>query len=78
MKTAVSLPDDLFRQAEMAARRLKVSRSRLYARAIERFLQDRSSDEVTQRLNQVYARRPAAIDSALARAQQRSLLKEPW
>ncbi len=34
MKTAVSLPDDLFRMAEAAARRLQVSRSELYARAI--------------------------------------------
>jgi metal-responsive CopG/Arc/MetJ family transcriptional regulator len=40
MKTAVSLPDDLFRQADAAARRLRVSRSELYSKAIEEFLQN--------------------------------------
>jgi len=44
MKTAVSLPDELFRLAETAARRLRVSRSQLYAMAIAEFLN-------TERLN---------------------------
>ena len=36
MKTAVSVPDDLFRQAEAAARRLRVSRCALYSHAADR------------------------------------------
>lgn len=38
MKTAVSMPDDLFHLAEAAARRLRVSRSELYANAITEYL----------------------------------------
>ena len=78
MKTAVSLPDDLFRQAEAAARRLRVSRSQLYATAISEFLNRQRSDAVTDRLNEVYSRRPAKVDSALHRAQLRSLEKDSW
>jgi predicted transcriptional regulator len=59
MKTAVSLPDDLFRAAEIAARRLNVSRSRLYAAALSHYLDRRQAVAVTERLNKTYAGRPA-------------------
>jgi predicted transcriptional regulator len=78
MKTAVSVPDDLFRQAEVAARRLRVSRSQLYATAISEFLSRQQRNAVTERLNEVYARRPAKVDSALNRAQLKFLEKESW
>ena len=78
MKTAVSLPDELFRQAEASARRLRVSRSQLYANAIADFLRRQDDSSITQRLNEVYSRRPAKVDAALARAQLRSLPKETW
>ena len=62
MKTAVSVPDDLFRMAEAAARRLRFSRSKLYATAIAEFLERRQTDAVTERLNEVYSRRSAKVD----------------
>ena len=78
MKTAVSMPDDLFRMAEAAARRLRVSRSKLYATAISEFLDRQQNDAVTERLNTVYSRQPARLDSALHRAQLKSLDKDSW
>ena len=78
MKTAVSVPDDLFRLAELAARRLRVSRSKLYATAISEFLNRQQAGAVTRRLNEVYSRRPAKLDSAFERAQRRSLDKDSW
>jgi predicted transcriptional regulator len=78
MKTAVSVPDDLFRQAEAAARRLRVSRSQLYATAISEFLNRQQGDAVTERLNEVYSRQPAKVDSTLHRAQLSSLKKDSW
>ncbi|MGA2267178.1 MAG: hypothetical protein ABSH44_01790 [Bryobacteraceae bacterium] len=78
MKTAVSVPDDLFRLAEVAARRLRVSRSQLYATAISEFLNRKQAGAVTDRLNEVYSRRPAKLDSAFDRAQLRSLEKDSW
>ena len=78
MKTAVSLPDDLFDLAEAAARRLGVSRSQLYANAIAEYLKRQQSSAITERLNEVYSHRAAKLDSGLHRAQLRSLEKDAW
>ena len=78
MKTAVSLPDNLFRLAEAAARRLRISRSQLYATALSEFLDRQQTNAATERLNEVYSRRPAKVDPALQRAQIRSLDTDSW
>lgn len=78
MKTAVSLPDELFRVAEATARRLRVSRSELYARAIAEFVTGQQENSITERLNQIYSGRPANLDSGLHRAQLESLAKDDW
>jgi metal-responsive CopG/Arc/MetJ family transcriptional regulator len=78
MKTAVSMPDDLFRLAEATARRLRVSRSELYAKAIAEFLKRQDGNAITERLNDVYSRRPAKVDSASNRAQLKSLEQNRW
>lgn len=78
VKTAVSMPDDLFRLAESAARRLRLSRSELYAKAIAEYLQRRQDDAITERLNAVYSRQPAELDAGLHRAQLASLPKDDW
>jgi len=78
MKTAVSVPDDLFRQAEEAARRLRISRSKLFSTALSEFLQRQGSNAITERLNEVYSRRTAKVDSALHRAQLKHLDKDSW
>lgn len=78
MKTEVSLPDDLFQQAEAAALRLNLSRSQLYATAIAEFLERHRAETITERLNKVYARRRVAVDPALNRAQLESIETESW
>jgi len=78
MKTAVSMPDELFRKAEATARRLRVSRSELYAKAIAEFLKQQDGNAITERLNQVYSRHRAKLDSGLHRAQLKSLEKDAW
>jgi predicted transcriptional regulator len=78
VKTAVSVPDDLFQQAETAARRLRISRSQLYASAIAEFLGRQQKDAVTERLNEVYSGRIAKVDPLLHRAQLASVDKDSW
>jgi len=78
MKTAISLPDDLFRMAEAAARKLKMSRSQLYAAAISEYLDRRESRKITARLNEIYAETPAQLDAALNAAQLQSIENERW
>ncbi|EQA34732.1 ribbon-helix-helix domain protein [Leptospira inadai serovar Lyme str. 10] len=57
MKTAVSIPDDLFKTAEKTAKRLGIPRSQLFAKALEEFIQSHSKESVTERLNKIYANR---------------------
>lgn len=72
------MPDDLFRLAEAAARRLRVSRSELYAKAIAEFLKAQDKNKITERLNDVYSRHPAKVDSGLHLAQLKSLERDVW
>ena len=70
VKTAVSLPDSLFRKVDKAAAELGVARSRLFAMALEEFLRNRQQEDVTERLNEVYrdlrdAPAPGALDAGL-------------
>ena len=78
MKTAISLPDSLFDQAEAEARRLNVSRSELYSRALAEFLKRNSDADITQRLNQVYESNQSNVDPALHAVQVRLFGKESW
>jgi metal-responsive CopG/Arc/MetJ family transcriptional regulator len=78
MKTAISLPEDLFHRAEAAARKLRMSRSQLYATAIREFIERRQAAKITQHLNEVYSTEPARIDPAVASGQSKSIEKESW
>lgn len=72
VKTAVSLPDELYERAERAAQQLGVNRSQLYARALTQYLQDLGPDPITERLNELAAEhakeRTAPESSAAARS----------
>ncbi|HEY3770070.1 MAG TPA: hypothetical protein VGN44_15460 [Candidatus Angelobacter sp.] len=76
MKTAISLPDQLFRLAETAARKLRMSRSELYATALKEFLERRQTSKITEKLNAIYSEEPAQLDPAFASTQIKSLKLE--
>ena len=78
MKIALSIPDDLFASAEALAKRLGVSRSRMYASALQYFVAKHRSKTVTERLNAVYASHNGTLDEALREIQARSLEKNTW
>jgi metal-responsive CopG/Arc/MetJ family transcriptional regulator len=78
MKVAVSIPDDVFTEADHVAKRLGLSRSELYARALKRYLEQLRGDEVTAALNTVYGQRRAELDPILHHLQLRSLKREDW
>jgi hypothetical protein len=65
MKTAISLPDLLFEEAEAAAKDLGLSRSKLIQTALEEFLKRRRETEITSRLNDSYAANPGEPDPFL-------------
>lgn len=78
MKTAISIPEPLFEAAEQFAHANGLSRSELFARAIQLYLQTYRHHGITDALNQVYAEESSALDPALAAAQTRALPKEDW
>jgi metal-responsive CopG/Arc/MetJ family transcriptional regulator len=78
MKIAVSIPDQLFKAAERQAKKLKISRSALYARAIEAFLAAQIDRDVTGALNRIYGEEKAKLDPFLAKMQSASIPREDW
>jgi len=78
MKTAISLPDELFESADELAERLGVSRSELYAEAVAEYLAKHRGEALTSRLNEVYSDENSGIDPALRSAQARSLGSPEW
>ena len=55
MKTAISIDDGLLKEADETARLLGLSRSRLFALAVDDFLRKQRREQMLLRLNEVYA-----------------------
>jgi len=78
MKTAVSIPDKIFRSADTLAKRLGVSRSRLYAVALSDFLSRRENLQVKERLDAIYGEEESALGQGFGKLQARSSRPEEW
>lgn len=78
MKTAVSIPDRVFKSAEKLARRLGLSRSELYARALADWIERRDEAHITEQINEFLARHPVELDPFVRAAQAKALPKEDW
>jgi metal-responsive CopG/Arc/MetJ family transcriptional regulator len=78
MKIAVSIPDDVFAEAESLAKQLKASRSEIYSRALGEFLGRHAPDRVTEQMNQVIASVAEEADPFGQRAARRVLRRVEW
>jgi metal-responsive CopG/Arc/MetJ family transcriptional regulator len=78
MKTAISIPDKLFKSVEDFTRRRNISRSALFSTAVEEYIQHHRQDNVTERLNEVYATESSSLDPVLGRLQHLSVGREKW
>lgn len=78
MKTAISVPDDVFESADELAQELGISRSELYSTAVAEYLAKHRAEDITAKLNEVYAREPSGLPSEIRRAQARSIGKSDW
>jgi metal-responsive CopG/Arc/MetJ family transcriptional regulator len=78
MKTAISIPDAVFKAADRLARRRGVSRSELYTRALQTLLQADGDEQITAKLNEVYADAGSALPAELRRLPARVLDREEW
>ncbi len=78
MKTAISLPDDLFAEADELARELGTSRSQMYAAAVREYVARHRPQAVTAALDRVYADQSPHVDPAVAGAAVRTLARVEW
>jgi metal-responsive CopG/Arc/MetJ family transcriptional regulator len=78
MKIAISLPDLVFKEAELLARRLGLSRSELYTNALKSYLRQHKRDRILSKLNEVYTGEFSVADPVLTQIQLGVLPKDDW
>jgi metal-responsive CopG/Arc/MetJ family transcriptional regulator len=78
MKTAISLPDPLYAEAERLARRLKKSRSQLYAEAVAAYLRRHDVETLTEAFDRVCASVDSRPDPMVEAATTRVLARSEW
>lgn len=78
MKTAVSVPDDVFEKAERLARRTRRSRSEVFSAALREYVARHAPDEVTEAMNAVCDAVHDPRDPFVAEASRRILETSEW
>jgi metal-responsive CopG/Arc/MetJ family transcriptional regulator len=80
VKTAISIPDAIFEEAERVAKRRGMSRSELYARAVDEYVKSERFLGVREQLDAVYGRgsQESRLDSTLAAVQSASIDRDDW
>jgi len=78
MKTAVSIPDEVFAQAERLARCGRQSRSAVYSAALREYVARHASDEVTAAVNRVCEQVDRKRDGFVTAAARRVLERTEW
>jgi metal-responsive CopG/Arc/MetJ family transcriptional regulator len=81
VKTAISIQKSLFEQAEKVARKMKVSRSRLFALALEDYIHREQNRELLTQINAAYADEPDSTEQTLrrkARRTHRRIVRGEW
>ena len=78
MKTAVSIPDAVFEQAERLARRRGRSRSYIFSEALREYVARRAPDEVTEAVGRVCNQVDDQSDLFVTTAARRALVRTEW
>ena len=78
MKTAISIPDDVFAEAERLTQRLQKSRSQLYTEAVREYLARHDPDAITEAMNRICDLVDPQIDPAIAAASSHILQRVEW
>jgi len=78
MKTAISIPDKIYRDAERLSRRLKKSRSQVYTEAVTEYIACHDPEAVTDAMNRVCDAMDTRPDPAISAAARRTLEGVEW
>ena len=78
MKTAVSIPKEIYEAADRFAKAQKISRSQLYTDALRYYVYRHDPDAITEALNRLADAADTSLDPALRRASRRNAKADPW
>lgn len=78
MKTAISVPSEIFNLSERLAKKLQISRSAVFALGVQKLGEELDDNEITRRLNEYYSKERAKLDPAIVQMAALSLPKEEW
>ena len=78
MKTAISVPNDVFELSERLAKKLKVSRSKIFAMGVKKLGEEHDNEDITARINAVCEKVDTSLDPVLMKMQALSLPKDEW
>jgi len=78
MKTAISIPDSVFEEAERLAAELRTSRSELYSRALQEYVARHAPDRLTEAMNRVVEEIGSGGDEFNRRAARQVLERVEW
>jgi len=76
MKTAISVPDDVFELSERLAKKLKVSRSKIFAMGVKKLGEEHDNEDIVARINAVCEKVDTSVDPVVRKYQSRILQKE--
>ncbi len=78
MKTAISVPNDVFELSERLAKKLKVSRSQVFAMGVKKLAEDHDEEDLIANINKVCEKVDTSVDPVLFKMAMLSLPKEEW
>lgn len=78
MKTAISVSDDVFELSERLAKKLKVSRSKIFAMGVKKLAEEHDEQELIANINKVCEKVDTSVDPALFKMTMMSLPKDEW
>ena len=78
MKTAISVPNDVFEEAERLVRQTKRSRSELYTLALTEYLARHAPDRITEAMDRVVSEVAEEVDEFVVEASRRILSRLEW
>jgi predicted transcriptional regulator len=78
MKTAISLPDNIFEMADVLAGKMHLSRSQLYVMALEKFIRDNQESDITHRINEFIDKHGQPTDKIFLNSSVKEMRKVEW
>lgn len=78
MKTAISVPDDVFQLSERLAKKLKVSRSKIFAMGVKKLGEEYDEEDIIAQINAVCDEIDTSLDPYWKEMQSRTLPKDKW